>query len=56
MFIFSRQNMLDTALEGVRVEFISLRDLISAKKSAKRLQDLADAEQLEKIYNRLSCM
>jgi predicted nucleotidyltransferase len=36
-------------LEGTLVNFIGLDDLISVKKRAGRLQDLADAEQLEKI-------
>ena len=36
-------------LDGVEVNFLSLKDLITAKKKVGRLQDLADAEQLEKI-------
>lgn len=39
----------DAELDGVEVKFLSLQDLIKAKKKAGRLQDLADAEQLEKI-------
>jgi hypothetical protein len=31
------------------VNFLSLEDLIQAKRKAGRLQDLADAQQLEKI-------
>lgn len=36
-------------LDGTEVQFLSLQDLITAKKKAGRLQDLADAEQLEKL-------
>ena len=36
-------------VEGVEVQFLSLQDLITAKRKAGRLQDLADAEQLEKL-------
>ncbi len=39
----------EAELDGVDVKFLSLQDLITAKKKAGRLQDLADAEQLEKI-------
>jgi predicted nucleotidyltransferase len=39
----------ETKLDGVAVKFLSLEDLIIAKKKAGRLQDLADAEQLEKL-------
>ncbi len=35
--------------DGIKVNFLSLRDLITAKKKSGRLQDLADAEQLEKM-------
>ncbi|MEM6320006.1 MAG: nucleotidyltransferase, partial [Bacteroidota bacterium] len=36
-------------LDGVTVKFLSLQDLITAKRKAGRLQDLADAEQLQKL-------
>ena len=36
-------------LDEMEVKFLSLPDLIMAKKTAGRLQDLADAEQLEKL-------
>lgn len=39
-------------LDGTSVKFLSLQDLITAKKKAGRLQDLADAEQLQKIKDR----
>jgi predicted nucleotidyltransferase len=39
----------ETKLDGTMVNFLSIQDLITAKKKAGRLQDLADAEQLEKI-------
>ncbi len=40
-------------LDGVKVNFLSIQDLIKAKKKAGRLQDLADAEQLEKIKEKI---
>lgn len=39
-------------LDGVSTHFLSINDLIEAKKRAGRLQDLADAEQLEKLKNK----
>ena len=36
-------------LDETMINFLSLQDLITAKKAMGRLQDLADAEQLEKI-------
>ena len=39
----------EAQLDGIDVKFISLQDLIQAKKTAGRLQDLADAEQLERL-------
>ena len=39
----------EAELDGTEVKFLSLQDLIVAKKKAGRLQDLADAEQLEKL-------
>lgn len=39
-------------LDGTPVKFLSLQDLITAKNKAGRLQDLADAEQLQKIRDK----
>jgi len=39
----------DAELDGTDVKFLSLKDLIAVKKKTGRLQDLADAEQLEKL-------
>jgi len=39
----------ESELDGTVVNFLSLQDLITAKKNAGRLQDLADAEQLQKL-------
>ena len=36
-------------IDEVEVHFLSINDLVIAKKKAGRLQDLADAEQLEKL-------
>jgi predicted nucleotidyltransferase len=36
-------------VDEIQVNFLSLEDLIQAKRKAGRLQDLADAQQLEKI-------
>jgi predicted nucleotidyltransferase len=36
-------------LDNVLVNFLSIEDLITSKKTVARLQDLADAEQLEKM-------
>jgi len=38
-------------LDGVVVNFLSLNDLLDNKRQTKRLQDLADAEQLEWLRN-----
>jgi predicted nucleotidyltransferase len=43
---------IDGEIEAVKVKFLSIDDLIVAKKNAGRLQDLADAEQLEKLRNK----
>jgi len=40
-------------LDGTTVKFLSLQDLIIAKKKAGRLQDLADAEQLQKLKDKI---
>ncbi len=42
-------NKLTIEFEGVTIPFISLNDLIKNKQSSGRLQDLADAEKLEKL-------
>lgn len=39
----------EVEVDDINVHFLGLDDLIKAKKIAGRLQDLADAEQLEKI-------
>ncbi len=36
-------------LDDLKIDFISLKDLIQNKESSGRLQDLADAEQLRRI-------
>jgi predicted nucleotidyltransferase len=36
-------------VDEIQVDFLGLEDLIEAKRKAGRLQDLADAQQLEKI-------
>lgn len=40
---------MEVEIDETKVNFIGLQDLIQAKKNAGRLQDLADAEKLEKI-------
>lgn len=47
---FSRR--IEGDLDEVKIKFLSLNDLISSKKNAGRKQDLADAENLEKIQNK----
>lgn len=47
---FERKRIVEAA-EGHFINFISLDDLLIAKKLAGRYQDLADAEKLEKIRN-----
>lgn len=44
---FSRK--ASVRIDEIEVNFLSLDDLIQAKRQAGRLQDLADAQQLEKI-------
>ena len=39
-------------IDGTLINFMSLQDLITAKKQAGRLQDLADAEQLQKLKDK----
>ncbi len=43
---------IDGEIDDIQVKFLSINDLIIAKKNAGRLQDLADAEQLEKLKNK----
>jgi hypothetical protein len=43
------ERRVEANLENIKLNFLSLQDLITTKKEAGRLQDLADAEQLEKI-------
>ena len=38
--------------DGLEINFIGIKELIQSKKAAGRLQDLADAEQLENIYKK----
>lgn len=40
-------------LDGMVVKFLSLQDLIIAKTKAGRLQDLADAEQLQRLKDKI---
>ena len=46
------ERRIEGELDDVKINFLSLQDLILTKKTAARLQDLADAEQLEKIKNK----
>ena len=46
---FDDKNLV--TIDDLIIPFISLSDLISNKNASQRLQDLADAEQLEKINN-----
>jgi len=48
---YDRKKTLD--VNGTEVKFLNLQDLIKAKKKAGRLQDLADAEQLENLRAKL---
>jgi hypothetical protein len=43
------QRKSTVTVDKIRIDFLSLDDLIEAKRKAGRLQDLADAQQLEKI-------
>jgi len=45
-------NKKTIVLDGAEINFLNIDDLIIAKKAMGRLQDLADAEQLEKIKNK----
>ncbi|HLF64594.1 MAG TPA: nucleotidyltransferase [Saprospiraceae bacterium] len=44
---FDRRTIVE--LDQIQIDFIGLDDLIEAKKNTGRLQDLADADQLEKL-------
>ena len=43
------KNYQTTKIEDITVNIIALEDLIQSKKKSKRLRDMADAEELEKI-------
>ena len=45
---YKRKNIVDW--DGIRIPFIGLKDLITNKKASSRLQDLADAENLNLIH------
>ncbi|MEM6769110.1 MAG: nucleotidyltransferase, partial [Bacteroidota bacterium] len=44
---FNTKNSIE--INGTTINYLNIKDLIIAKKAAGRLQDLADAEQLERI-------
>lgn len=46
------ERRIEAELDRTQVKFLSLQDLIIAKKKSGRLQDLADDEQLQKIENK----
>lgn len=46
------KNKLQLEIEGIIIDFISIGDLITAKKASGRLQDLADVENLKKILDK----
>lgn len=47
-------NEHEAILDEVKINFLNISDLIKAKETAARLQDLADAEQLRKIREKES--
>ena len=51
-FIDCYKNKLQLEIEGLIIDFISIGDLITAKKASGRLQDLADVEHLKKILDK----
>ena len=51
LLVIHRQKSIKN-IDGVDVNFISIDDLIKAKKVAGRLKDLADVETLEKIRSK----
>ncbi|NBC07958.1 MAG: hypothetical protein GVY26_12265 [Bacteroidetes bacterium] len=51
-FIDCYKNKLQLEIEGLLIDFISIGDLITAKKASGRLQDLADVEHLKKILDK----
>ncbi len=50
MDCFNRKNTIK--IDKTKVNFIEIQDLIDSKSNTGRLQDLADAEQLQKIKNK----
>lgn len=46
------ERKIEAELDSLKINFLSLQDLITAKKALGRLQDLADAEQLQKIKDK----
>ena len=49
IFKEAKQNSIEKSINGMKLKIISINDLIQAKKSAGRPQDLADIDQLQKI-------
>ena len=47
------ERKVEANLEGIKIYFLSLQDLIGIKKKTGRPQDLADAHQLEKLKNKM---
>jgi hypothetical protein len=47
---FNQKNQI--LLDEININFLEIRDLIAAKRTSARPQDLADAEKLEQIKNR----
>ncbi len=45
----AERNAVLSELEGIPIHFLSLHDLIEAKKATSRPRDLADLEQLEQL-------
>jgi len=48
------ERKVEANLEGIKINFLSLQDLIDIKKKTGRPQDLADADQLEKLKNKMN--
>ncbi len=46
------ERKISVELDDTKIHFLSIQDLIEVKKLAGRLQDLADAEQLENIVKK----
>jgi len=49
---FARKSVIQ--LENISINFLSIEDLITAKKTTGRLQDMADVEQLEQLLKNKS--